>query len=54
MQLMAKGKLMAYLNKSVHHCGCYSNSALHMAAWQNRPDVVELLLLNGASVMNNE
>ena len=21
-----------------------------MAAWQNRPDVVELLLLNGASV----
>ena len=26
------------------------NTALHMAAWQNRSDIVELLIANGARV----
>lgn len=31
-----------------------SNSALHMAAWQNKSDVVELLLKNGSKVVMRE
>lgn len=28
----------------------FSNSALHFAAWQNRSEIVEILLVNGAQV----
>lgn len=40
---------------SVVHIYCWfafiRNTALHMAAWQNHADVVDLLLLNGAFVI---
>ena len=41
---------LIFLEIFVSKFSFFRNTALHMAAWQNRSDIVELLVVNGGKV----